>query len=325
MRKIVLSLVTLVACGLVSGAAAAPPRSGIFFYPWYGTPGYDGGWVHWQQAGAAPPATIASSFYPARGIYSSSDALLLGAQLAEIRAAGVDQVIVSWWGRGSAEDARLAALLAAARAHGLSVGAHVEPYDGRTVASVERDVAYLRGLGIEDVYVYRPFELSPLEWAAFNERVDGVRVWAETALAGRAAAGRFDGLYTYDILVHHAGKLHRICAQARKVRLLCAPSVGPGYDARRAGLDARVKPRRNGATYDSMWRAAIRAQPDMVTITSYNEWHEGTQIEPARARRGYESYDGAWGVRGRRAEHSYLDRTAYWTKTLASQPNTSAS
>ena len=30
-----------------------------------------------------------------------------------------------------------------------------------------------------------------------------------------------------------------------------------------------------------MWRAAIAARADRVTITSYNEWHEGTQIEPA--------------------------------------------
>ena len=30
-----------------------------------------------------------------------------------------------------------------------------------------------------------------------------------------------------------------------------------------------------------MWKAAIRAGADRVTITSYNEWHEGTQIEPA--------------------------------------------
>jgi glycoprotein endo-alpha-1,2-mannosidase len=323
-RKIFLLIIALLACAPAANAAAQP-RSGIFFYPWYGTPALDGGWVHWHQAGRTPPVDIASSFYPARGIYSSSDTLLLGVQLDEIKAAGVEQLIVSWWGRGSAEDARLPAVAAAARARGLSVAAHIEPYDGRTVASVENDVAYLRRFDVADIYLYRPFELPVHEWAALNERVEGVRLWAETALAGRAAAARFDGLYTYDILIHDASKLDRICAQARKVRLLCAPSVGPGYDARRAGLDARVKPRRNGLTYDTMWRAAVRSRPDAVTITSYNEWHEGTQIEPARVRNGYASYDGAWGRKGTRAERAYLDRTAYWTKTLASALKTSAS
>jgi len=290
---------------------------GIFFYPWYGTPAHDGGYLHWQQAGHSPPFDLASSFFPARGAYSSSDRALLGAQLHEIRSAGVDQLIVSWWGRNSVEHARLPAVAEAARARGLSVAAHVEPYPDRSVATVEADVAHLRGLGIADVYVYRPFDLPTADWAALNSRLTGVRVFAETGLAGKAAAGGFDGLYTYDVLTFGGGSLARICAQARKQGLLCAPSVGPGYDARRAGTDTRVKPRRRGATYDSMWSAALKAGPDLVTITSYNEWHEGTQIEPAHARSGYESYEGAWGLRGARAERGYLDRTAYWSKRLA--------
>ena len=54
-----------------------------------------------------------------------------------------------------------------------------------------------------------------------------------------------------------------------------------------------------------------------MTITSYNEWHEGTQIEPARAvGRAYLSYDGAWGLHGRAAQRAYLDRTAYWVGRL---------
>ena len=63
-----------------------------------------------------------------------------------------------------------------------------------------------------------------------------------------------------------------------------------------------------------MWQSAIRAGADLVTITSYNEWHEGTQIEPAkRAGARYASYEGAWGRTGRAASNAYLDRTAYWS------------
>ena len=61
-----------------------------------------------------------------------------------------------------------------------------------------------------------------------------------------------------------------------------------------------------------MWNAARRAGADLVTITSYNEWNEGTQIEPACPRAGYENYDGAWGASGKVAERSYLNRTRFW-------------
>ena len=140
-----------------------------------------------------------------------------------------------------------------------------------------------------------------------------VRVFAQTTMVGWASAGAFDGIYTYDVLVNTGDRFVRLCEQARKAKLLCAPSVGPGYDARRAVGDMRVRPRREGRTYDGMWRSALRAGADIVTITSYNEWHEGSQIEPARARTGYKGYDGAWGMRGSEAQDAYLLRTAYWT------------
>ena len=43
--------------------------------------------------------------------------------------------------------------------------------------------------------------------------------------------------------------------------------VGPGYDALAATGDTHVKDRLFGATYDSMWSAALRAGADLVTIT----------------------------------------------------------
>ena len=309
---------------VLSGSAAArldiepsPARRGetaIFYYPWFGTPARDGAYAHWQQGGNVPPAQLASSFYPARGPYSSSDERVLGAQMREIARAGIATIVVSWWGRGSDEDRRLPRVLAAASRTGLSVAAHLEPYQGRTVASTGSDIEYLRSLGLRDFYVWASPSLPAEEWRLLNETLTGVRMFANTSLAGLAAAGGFDGLYTYDVLLYDGTLFPRLCTQARRLHLLCAPSVGPGYDARRSTGDTRLKPRRNGATYDGMWRGAIRAGPDLVTVTSYNEWHEGTQIEPARAgRRGYESYDGAWGLRGAAAETAYLERTAFWT------------
>lgn len=314
-----LVLLCAAALSLPPAVAARTPseRVGIFFYPWFATPKSDGVYAHWQQGGNRPPARIGSNFYPARGTYSSADALVLDAQLREIATAGIGTVIASWWGRGSYEDQRLPAIVASARARGLAVAAHLEPYSGRTVASTEADIAYLRRQGISDFYVWASSDLPAGEWAAMNERLDGVRTFANTNLVGLAAAGGFDGIYTYDVLLFKGALFPRLCTQARRVGLLCAPSVGPGYDARRATADTRVRSRQNGRTYDSMWQGAVRARADVVTITSYNEWHEGTQIEPARAaRRGYEGYDGAWGLRGRAAETAYLDRTAYWVGRL---------
>jgi hypothetical protein len=161
------------------------------------------------------------------------------------------------------------------------------------------------------------------DWAALRYRIEGVELFAQTALAGRAAAAHFDGVYTYDVLLWGGDSFQRLCKQAHATGLACLPSVGPGYDASRATGDLRLKPRRDGKTYDGMWQSAIMSGADGVTITSYNEWHEGTQIEPARGRSAgsatavaFETYDGAYGLRGRPAQRAYLDRTTFWTRAF---------
>jgi glycoprotein endo-alpha-1,2-mannosidase len=61
------------------------------------------------------------------------------------------------------------------------------------------------------------------------------------------------------------------------------PSVGPGY------IDTGVRPwngettrlRNNGDYYKQMFKDLPKDNDMIVTITSFNEWHEGTQIEPA--------------------------------------------
>lgn len=302
--------------------AQAEPRVSIFYYPWYGNPARDGSWEHWMLPGS-PTGDIASSYYPARGLYSSSSAPVVRAQMREIAAAGVQEVVSSWWGWGSREDVRLPLIVREAHAAGLAVAVHLEPYPGRTIDTVEADIDHLRTLGITRIFVYRPFDIALADWANLRDREPGIQLYAQTTLVGKAAKAKFDGVYTYDVLLWGGDMFSRYCAQAHRVGLTCLPSVGPGYDATHATADLRVKPRRDGATYDTMWRSAIRSPADGVTITSYNEWHEGTQIEPARSRLGgaaaaarVQSYEGAYGRTGRASQTAYLDRTAFWSDSF---------
>jgi hypothetical protein len=202
----------------------------------------------------------------------------------------------------------------AARAAGLRVALHVEPYQGRTPASLLPVLQALEASGISDAYVYDSTSTPDADWRVLNQQLPGMRLFANTNLPGKAEAGGFAGLYTYDVRIYDGSSFPRMCAAARMRGLVCAPSVGPGFDALRATGDPQVRSRANGATYDRMWRDAIRAAADVVTITSYNEWHEGTQIEPAAAvGPPYDSYDGAYGLTGRSAQRAYLDRTELWT------------
>jgi len=304
-------LVVHTAAGRTGGERRAAEVA-IFYYPWYSNPARDGRWAHWyvERNGKS---ILSTPYFPRRGLYSSSSPRIVGAHMEEIRAAGVDTVVVSWWGPSSAEAHRLALVTETARRHGLNVAIHLEPYGGRTPLQTGEDIARLRADGYVDFYVYDAERDPAAAWAHALADIEDVRVFGHTTFVGRAKASGFHGLYTYDVLTWKGSTFRRLCKQAREAKLLCAPSVGPGFDARLATPLVTVRPRQRGATYDRMWRHAIDARADLVTITSYNEWQEGTQIEPARLQLGRRAYDGAWGRAGLPAQRAYLDATARWS------------
>ncbi|HEV2368247.1 MAG TPA: hypothetical protein VGR90_00140 [Acidimicrobiales bacterium] len=318
--------------GPTVAVVAAPPhptaRVGIFYYPWYANLTTDGEWRHWDEGGHTPPLDIGSDYYPQRGAYSSSDATVVDGQMAEMAGAGVNEVISSWWGRGSFEDEKLPVLAHAAAAHGLQLAVQIEPYAGRTTDEVAQDIAYLQSAyGVTDFFVYRAQDFTAADWAPALASVSGATVWAESfwdvlergGVQAFAAAAGFSGVYTYDPFDVTGPAMAQICGAAREQHLLCSPSVAPGFSAVRATGQPSVRPRNNGATYDSMWQGALQSLPDLVTITSYNEWHEGSQIEPAvdfcqPAGSCYQSYDGAYGQTGAAAPGAYLGRTTGWVQ-----------
>ncbi len=306
----------------------------FFYYPWYGNPTVSGAWRHWQQGGHNPPADIGSNYYPVNGAYDSND--LTGAvaqQLAWIQRAGVGVLIYSWWGQGSYEDGLAAGVLSEAAKFGIKVAWHIEPYGGRTAASVVSDINYINGkYGASPAFfrdsahgdkaAFYVFDsLNVTDWSALDAVTGANIVFAQTTDTSKVA--HFNGMYTYDVLAAvNAIGWAGVGAYCQAHGLVWAPSVGPGFINDRAvpGTTTPTLDRANGATYDQEWHNAmtpsIGGAPNWVTVTSFNEWHEGTQIEPATANPpagiGYQTYSGAYGTTGTASQTTYLDRTRFW-------------
>ena len=310
--------VTMPVAGASEGSGTA--RVAIFYYPWYANPTKDGRWAHWYVDHDGAPV-LSTPYFPSRGLYSSSNAKIVTAQMREIAESGIGTLVVSWWGFDSPENDRLLLVEQAAAKQGLDIAIHIEPYRGRTPAGAAQDIVRLHEeRGVTDFYVYDADRDPAAEWAEALAPLDDVRVFGHTPLVGKAKASGFDGLYTYDVVTWTGALFRRLCTQAHAAGLLCAPSVGPGYDARLATRLESVRLRNDGLTYDRMWKTALKANPDLVTVTSYNEWQEGTQIEPARVALGKASYQGAWGKNGVAAQRAYLVATARWAARLQTLP-----
>src|SRR6266480_1140273 len=190
--------------GIVGVPNTGPGKVGAFYYPWYGTPTSTGtGWKHWDQGGHTPPDDIGASYYPARGPYSSTDTAVVDSQMAEIAAAGVNQVIVSWWGQGTYEDNALPVIQNAAAAHGLGVAIHFEPYGGRHTTG-PADVSYLVAKGIKVFYAYQVTDENSSFWAAIRGQNSAITLFAngspsytkagQGGLINFALLGGFDGI-----------------------------------------------------------------------------------------------------------------------------------
>jgi hypothetical protein len=70
-------------------------------------------------------------------------------------------------------------------------------------------------------------------------------------------------------------------ALARKHGRISCVAVGAGYDDRKQNKPGWWTDRRDGKTYRTLWEEAIKANPDWVLISTWNEWPEGTEIEPS--------------------------------------------
>ncbi len=303
-------------------AAALPRRVLAVHYPWYGTPaGPAGRWRHWNHVRWAWPEgrvlgfhdprrsagpgrrDLGAADYPADGPYDSRDPALIRRQLAAARAAGLDGFLVSWWGRESEEADAFAALLAPAAHAGLALAPYYEAGElwrrgGPGVAAdlealLDRSrgaAAWLRAGGAPVVFVYAAHRVRPPVWEYVRRRLaaGGRAVYLVGDAAGPGWLPWFDALHVYTPITFLARgrdverEYRARAAAARAAGRPFVAAVAPGFDDRSIRVPGTVVPRAGGATYEATWRAALAVEPAWVLVASWNEWHEGSEIEPSR-------------------------------------------
>jgi glycoprotein endo-alpha-1,2-mannosidase len=295
-------------------AASVPHQVLAFYYGWYGNPQVSGQWRHWQNADLVSKRIENVTDVPAYGAYDSHDPAIVEQQVAAAHAAGITGFIASWWGRDSFEDRGMPLLLAAAGKNKLSVSAYYEKIAGDDAASrimaavgdidylltrYGSDKAWLRAGGKPVLFVYGRalHELSPIDWQEVIVQVrrdnpGGVVLIADSL--DRKFVSVFDGASTYNITgqtQHKSPPEIRAWAHAAYPQMVAAAAPGkistvtiiPGYDDRNTGRPSPrpVTDRWGGETYRVLWQEATAAAPDYVLITSWNEWHEGSELEPS--------------------------------------------
>ena len=295
---------------LVAKQRLVPAEVLAFYYPWYGSPEKRGHPVHWGKIDSEQHTISNCAHYPLKGVYDSMDPALIDEQISLAQSNGITGFIASWWGQDRYEDHALPVLLDRAAEKHFKCSVYWEKASGEGDARINQaasDLVYLlTRYGTNEAFL--KVGSKPVIFL-YGRVLDQIRpsAWPAIASRARAKAGEvlliadgykeekarhFDGVHNYNISWAAAGKpplgdLRSWAARydsdavqlARKHGIISCVTVIPGYDDRNTRRPGRNSDRQDGQVYRVLWEEAIKSKPDWVLITSWNEWHEGSEIE----------------------------------------------
>lgn len=263
-------------------SADSPPRVFAFYYAWFD----ENSWS---------PNLV--SDIPAEQ-YVSRDPGAIARHIEQAQGAGIDSFVVSWLGPGNPTDDRFKMMLDIAGGKGFSATIDFEAnrYGSRDSLinaltyvrdQLESHGAFARVNGKPILFFWRQQVRSVDEWAEIRNAVDPNhdQIWIAEGV-NIAYQRVFDGHHLYSI-AWSPDVNYTLNDWSKRVRRagadkLWVATVMPGYDdTRTTRPDKFARSREDGNFYRSTWNAAIQSRPDMVLITSFNEWVEGSQIEPS--------------------------------------------
>ncbi len=291
----------------------APPVSSAYGWHWHM------GFTDPYAKDARGNSPIASHYYPLTGPYDSADPILLEYQTTLMKASGIDGVIVDWYGVGSSLDypqlhKATQALFQAVKKAGLlfaicyedqTLGHRVEAGEiaaekaadaaaadlGWAAANWFSDAAYVKVGGRPVLLDFGPqYLVTDRQW---KQVLDGITPRPFFVTLDRKQPLVADAGFPWPPMGESGGKELSAAALGRYLdsfykreasTALRVATAFPGFHDfyKEAGvapsygyLDAR-----GGDTFKSTLDAAVRARPAIIQIATWNDYGEGTVIEP---------------------------------------------
>ncbi len=246
------------------------PTRAAFFYPWFPS----------TWGNLADPFT---NYTPTFGFYDSQDDAVIDQELSLAKRANIDAFISSWWGQGHHTDAAVQHILDRTQ----TVGSPVEwslyyEEEGQgdpTVAEIVADLQYMKA-NIFNKPSYMRIKGSPVLFV-YADGGDGA------GMAERWSQARTLHPDIYLVLKVYSGyrsdpnqpdSWHQYGpAGAYDEQLPYSASISPGFWKKGEGPRLVRDLARFSADVDRM----VASGADWQLITTWNEWGEGTQIEPS--------------------------------------------
>jgi hypothetical protein len=247
-------------------------------------------------------------------LYNSRDRETIVRHIAQAQEVSIDAFVVAWYGpqvEGNQTETNLAPMLEVADSIDFQVSVEFGPdspfiHSQQDVVDALRHVlqvhaqhpSFLRVEGRPVIFFWRLDNIpltpgqTPLDaWQAVRDQVDPNHesIWIAEGVEVEYQQV-FDGHHLYSIawskdvyatLSDWGYRIRRYNARHGTDKLWVA-TVMPGYDDLKTGReDAFVREREDGQFYRDTWQAAMDSGADWVVITSWNEWVEGSHIEPS--------------------------------------------